>query len=80
MHLRVREIQLGSVVCVKTQPLSYNVQCTVNYVLAMCDVQCSMFKVQSYNVQCGSVVGLVISVPGSFLLSQLIDERAERTA
>ena len=33
-----------------------------------------------YNVQSVSVVGLVISVPASFLLSHLIDERAERTA
>ena len=48
----------------------YYAQCILQYL--MCKAVCNIYSV--------SVVGLVISVPGSFLLSHLIDERAERTA
>ena len=62
------------------QNLTYEiVQLIVHYIMANPMQQNLKYEIVQHIVNC-IVVGLVISVPGSFLLSHLIDERAERTA
>ena len=55
------------------------VQLIVNYIMVNSMQQNLKYEILHHIVNC-IVVGLVISVPGSFLLSHLIDERAEPTA
>ena len=51
----------------------------LNYIMVNSMQQNLKYEIFYHIVNC-IVVGLVISVPGSFLLSHLIDERAEPTA